>query len=99
MTQNDIAGLGQLLQRLWNPNCDAEAGDSQVIPIKIQVDFEGRVSRSVNRGLCDTNASGPHVAAACRAVDAIHRAEPYPEQYRGQTFTINFDAKTACANR
>jgi outer membrane biosynthesis protein TonB len=99
VTQSDIAGLSQLLQRLWNPNCAAEGGDSQVIPIRITVDFEGRVSRSINRGLCDPNATGPRVAAACRAVDAIHRAEPYPEEYRGQTFTINFDAKTACANR
>jgi outer membrane biosynthesis protein TonB len=99
VTQNDIAGLSQLLQRLWNPNCAAEGGDSQVIPIKIEVDFEGRVSRSINRGLCDPNATGPRVAAACRAVDAIHRAEPYAEEYRGQKFTINFDAKKACANR
>jgi outer membrane biosynthesis protein TonB len=99
VTQNDIAGLSQLLQRLWNPNCAAEGGDGQVIPIRIEVDFEGRVSRSINRGLCDPNATGPRVAAACRAVDAIHRAEPYPAEYRGQTFTINFDAKKACANR
>ena len=38
-------------------------------------------------------------AAARRAIDAIHQAEPYAETFRGQTITVNFDAKEACAKR
>ena len=36
--------------------------------------------------------------AARRAIDAVHQAEPYGATYRGQTFTVIFDAKKACAN-
>jgi outer membrane biosynthesis protein TonB len=99
VSQSDIAGLSQILERLWNPNCSIEGGEGVVIPVKITIGDDGRVVGRVQEGGRD-NSSNPVVAtAARRAIDAVHQAELYPTVYRGKTFTVNFDAKTACANR
>ena len=99
VSQSDIAGLSQLLERLWNPGCDTAGADAVVIPVKFTVSFDGHVIGRIvleGRGA----SSDPVVAtAARRAIDAIHQAETYANTYRGQTFTVIFDAKKACANR
>ena len=99
VSQTDIAGLSQLLERLWNPNCNTAGADAVVIPVKFTVSFDGHViGRIVLEGR--GTSSDPVVAtAARRAIDAIHQAEPYADTYRGQTFTVIFDAKKACADR
>jgi protein TonB len=99
VSQSDIAGLSQLLERLWNPGCNSAGGDAVVIPVKFTVSFDGHVIGRIVLGP-HGGSSDPVVAtAARRAIDAIHQAEPYADTYRGQTFTVIFDAKKACANR
>jgi outer membrane biosynthesis protein TonB len=96
VSQSDISGLSQLLQRLWNPNCDAEGGDTVVVPAKFSVGDDGRVVGRVTEGGRETSPDPAVFAAARRAKDAIHQAEPYAEVYRGKSFTVIFDAKKAC---
>ena len=97
VSQSDIAGLSQLLERLWNPNCDTAGGDTVVIPVRFTVGFDGHVIGRITEGGRDASANPIVSTAARRAIDAIHQAEPFDRTYRGQTFTVNFDAKTACA--
>ena len=99
VSQSDIAGLSQLLERLWNPNCNVAGGDAVEIPVKFQVSFDGHVIGRIVVGAHGGASEAIAATAARRAVDAIHQAEPYAETFRGQTFTVIFDAKTACANR
>lgn len=94
---SDMQGLQQLLERLWNPNCEAPGGDAVIIPIHFQVGDDGRLMGRVVDVRPDAK---PVVAAAARrAIDAVHEAEPYAEAYRGKAFTVNFDAHKACAGR
>lgn len=97
VSQSDVAGLSQLLERLWNPNCDAAGGDTVVVPARFSIGDDGRVAGRV--GISGQGGGPAFAAAARRAIDAIHQAEPYGASYRGKTFTVNFDAKTACASR
>jgi outer membrane biosynthesis protein TonB len=95
ISQSDIEGLQGLLQRLWNPDCSNE--EKVIIPVKFTVGFDGRVLGRVDAGGRE-NSSDPVVfAAARRAIDAVHQAAPYADTYRGLPFTINFNAKKACA--
>ncbi|MGI9170698.1 MAG: energy transducer TonB, partial [Caulobacteraceae bacterium] len=97
VSQSDLQGLQQLLERLWNPNCGVEGGGSVIVPVKFQVGDDGAV---VGRVTDRAASSDPVVfAAARRAIDAVHQAEPYAAAYRGKSFTVNFDAKKACAER
>jgi outer membrane biosynthesis protein TonB len=98
VSQSDIAGLSQLLERLWNPGCDVEGAGTVVIPVRFTVSFDGQVLGRVEV-VGHGGGGGVFATAARRAVDAVHQAAPYAATYRGQTFIINFDAKTACANR
>jgi outer membrane biosynthesis protein TonB len=99
VSQSDIAGLAQLLERLWNPGCDVEGAATLVIPVRFTVSFDGQVLGRVE--ILGHGAAGDAVfaTAARRAIDAVHQAAPYAETYRGQTFRINFDAKQACSTR
>jgi hypothetical protein len=99
VSQSDIAGLSQLLERLWNPDCVVAGPDAVIVPVKFTVGFDGRLSGRVNAGGREASPNPVIATATRRAIDAIHQAEPYGATYRGQTFTVNFDAKTACANR
>jgi outer membrane biosynthesis protein TonB len=95
VSQSDLEGLAGLLQRLWNPDCSV---DNRVdVSVKFLVGFDGRVQGRVNAGGME-NSSNPAVAAAARrAIDAVHEAAPYAEQFRGIIIPVNFHAKTACA--
>jgi outer membrane biosynthesis protein TonB len=99
VSQSDIAGLSQLLERLWNPNCNVAGGDAVVIPVKYTVSFDGHVIGRIVLGAHGASSDPIVATAARRAIDAIHQAEPYAETFRGQTFTVIFDAKKACATR
>jgi type IV secretory pathway VirB10-like protein len=97
VSQSDIAGLSDLLQRLWNPDCGVE--DRVVIPVKFTIGFDGRIQGRVNAGGRDASSDPVVFAAARRAVDAVHQAAPYAENFRGLTVTVRFDASKACARR
>lgn len=91
VSQSDLAGLQQLLQRLWNPDC--ANGQRPVIPVKFTVGYDGRLQGPVDAAGRDIRSD----VDARRAVDAVHQAAPYADTYRGLTITVRFDAKTACA--
>jgi type IV secretory pathway VirB10-like protein len=97
VSQSDIAGLSELLQRLWNPDCSVD--NRVIIPVRFTVGYDGRLQGDVDtqgRG----KSSDPVVyAAARRAIDAVHEAAPYADTYRGLTITVRFDAKKACQER
>lgn len=94
LSTSDIEGLGQLLNRLWNPNCGANPVD---LDVKIAVDQNGRVR--VDTEGKENSPDSAIAASAIRAKSAVHKVEPYDPKYRGQAFTIKFDAQKACANR
>jgi outer membrane biosynthesis protein TonB len=91
VSQSDMAGLSQLLQRLWNPDC--ANGARPVIPVKFTIGYDGHLQGAVNAGGRDIRSD----IDARRAVDAVHQAAPYADTYRGLTVTVRFDAKKACA--
>lgn len=97
VSQSDIAGLSQLLERLWNPNCVVEAGDAVIVPVRFNIGDDGRLVGRVTGGGRETSSDPIVFAAARRAIDAVRQAEPYGAVYRGKSFTVNFDAKTACS--
>jgi protein TonB len=97
VSQSDLDGLAGLLQRLWNPDCSV---DNRVdVSVKFLVGYDGKVQGRVNAGGLE-NSSNPAVSAAARrAIDAVHEAAPYAQQFRGLSIPVNFHAKTACARR
>jgi outer membrane biosynthesis protein TonB len=97
VSQSDIAGLSQLLERLWNPDCTTD--EKVVIPVRFTVSFDGHVQGRVDAGGADRSANPVIFAAARRAIDAVHQAAPYAQTYRGLAITVRFDAKKACAAR
>ncbi len=98
VSQSDVAGLSQLLERLWNPNCGVEGGDTVIVPVRFAIDADGHVVGRVTEGGRETSADPVVFAAARRAIDAVHQAAPYAAAYRGKSFTVNFDARKACAD-
>ena len=97
LSQSDQLGLQQLLERLWNPNCDAPGGDSVRLQVKFQV---GPTGELVGRpDVLGGSGDAVVAAAARRAVDAVHEVAPYGQPYYGQSITVNFDAKEACSKR
>ena len=99
ISREEQAGLSQLLNRLWNPNCSIEGGDAVLVSVGFTVGYDGRLSGRVNAGGRESSPDAVVATAARRAIDAVHAAEPYQATYRGAQFRINFDAKKACANR
>ena len=95
----DQVGLSQLLNRLWNPNCSVEGGDAVLVSVTFSVGSDGRLVGRVSAAGRESSPDPVVAAAARRAIDAVHAVEPYQAVYRGAQFRINFDAKTACANR
>ena len=51
----------------------------------------------VSVGGAESSSDAVTNAAARRAIDAIHQVEPYPEPFRSQRITVNFDAQKVCA--
>ena len=99
LSMSDQLGLQQLLERLWNPNCDAPGGSAVKLKVRFIVGLSGHLVGAPNAGGLDSSSNAVMAAAARRALDAIREAEPYGAPYYGQTITVNFDAKEACAKR
>ena len=99
ISMSDQLGLQQLLERLWNPNCDAPGGSAVKLKVRFIVGLSGHLVGAPSAGGLDSSPDPVMAAAARRAIDAIREAEPYAAPYDGQTITVNFDAKEACAKR
>lgn len=97
VSQSDQQGLQQLLERLWNPNCAVEGGDAVIVPVRFQVGPDGRVASRISAGGRETSSDPILAAAARRAIDAVHQGAPYKAELRDKVFTVNFNAKSACA--
>jgi outer membrane biosynthesis protein TonB len=98
VSQSDLLGLEQLLERLWNPNCGVAGGNQVKLKVRMVVDLSGGLL-SVSAGGAEGSGDPVIAAAARRAIDAVQQAAPYSQPYYGQTITVNFDAKEACAKR
>lgn len=99
VSQSDLAGLQQLLERLWNPNCDVAGGSAVKLKVRFLVSLDGHLLGRPNDGGLESSSDPVVAAAARRALDAIREAAPYSAPYYGQAITVNFDAKEACAKR
>jgi len=99
LSQSDLAGLEQLLERLWNPNCDVVGGSSVKLQVKFTVDLSGGLFGRPSAGGAERSSDPVVAAAARRALDAVQEAAPYAAPYYGQPIVVNFDAKEACAKR
>jgi outer membrane biosynthesis protein TonB len=99
VSQSELQGLEQLLERLWNPNCDVAGGASVKLQVRFVVDLSGGLLGRPNAGGMEGSSDPVVAAAARRAIDAVQEAAPYSQPYYGQTITVNFDAKEACAKR
>jgi len=99
ISMSDQLGLQQLLERLWNPNCDAPGGGAVKLKVKFIVGLSGRLLGAPDVGGLENSGNPVMAAAARRAVDAVQEAAPFGQPYYGQTITVNFDAKEACAKR
>ena len=99
LSASDQAGLSELLNRLWNPNCSVAGADSLLVSVSFAVGPDGRLVGRPSAGGKEHSPDPVVFAAARRAIDAVHRVEPYQPVYRGAQFRINFDAKKACEGR
>jgi hypothetical protein len=92
VSTSDIEGLSQLLNRLWLKNCNG--ADLANVTVRLTIDQFGMVAKADDghARLEDDTPSG------IRAISAVHKAQPYGPQFRGQTFIVKFDASKACAN-
>jgi protein TonB len=98
VSQSDLAGLEQLLERLWNPNCGVAGGASVKLKFRILVGIDGGLLEA--KPLASGGADPAVVQAALlRAHDALQQAAPFSQPYWGQAIVVNFDAKEPCANR
>jgi protein TonB len=99
VSQSDLLGLQQLLERLWNPNCDVAGGSAVKVKVKFIVSLSGNLLGAPDAGGLEHSGDPVVAAAARRALDAVHQAAPYSQPYYGQSIVVNFDAKEACAKR
>jgi len=103
VSQSDLLGLQQLLERLWRPNCDAPGVDTLKVKVRFTVGLNGNLLGPSGRQVTVIGREGSSLSGLApdelRAVDSVHRAEPFAEPYYGQTIVVNFDAKEACSNR
>jgi outer membrane biosynthesis protein TonB len=99
LSQSDLLGLQQLLERLWNPNCDVAGGSSVKVKVRFLVGLSGDLLGRPSAGGLEGSGDAVVAAAARRALDAVRQAAPYSAPYYGQSITVNFDAKEACAKR
>lgn len=97
--QDALAALAAKLQDLWNPNCQAEGGDTINVRVRFQLAPDGRLVGQPQ--VVGGGGSSPLARAAeDRAVRAVFRGAPYeelPADLRGQAVTVRFDAARACA--
>ena len=96
VSQSDVAGLSQLLNRLWNKSCNLD--DTVIVPVTFTVGLDGRLQGPAGAGGRERSSNPAVSVAARRAIDAVGQAEPYGPAYRGKAFKVIFDAQKACAN-
>lgn len=93
-----VSGMGEEIQRRWNPNCNVEGGRDVRLRVHFQLGMSGQVVGTPTVQVL--SAPGPVAEAAKdRAVRALYAAAPFrtvPRDLYGQSFNINFAAQKAC---
>ncbi|WP_091736992.1 hypothetical protein [Phenylobacterium immobile] len=93
-----VSGMGEEIQRRWNPNCNVEGGRDVRLRVNFQLGMAGQVVGTPTVQVL--SAPGPVAEAAKdRAVRALYAASPFrsvPRDLYGQSFNINFAAQKAC---
>jgi periplasmic protein TonB len=100
LSQSDLTGLSQLLDRLWNLQCDV-GGVSSIRPFKVTftVTMTGHLLGAPNAGGLEQSSDPVTASVVRRALDAVRAVEPYDPKYYGQTISPIFDPNHACNNR
>lgn len=100
ISQSDLTGLSQLLDRLWNLQCDV-GGVSSIHPFKVTftVTMTGHLLGPPSAGGLEHSSDPVTASVVRRALDAVHAVEPYDPKYYGQTISPIFDPNHACNNR
>jgi len=100
ISQSDLTGLSQLLDRLWNLQCDV-GGVSAIRPFKVTftVTMTGHLLGPPTAGGLEHSSDPVTASVVRRALDAVHAVEPYDPKYYGQTISPIFDPSHACNNR
>ena len=99
-----IQGVASRLNRTWNPNCGVEGGDQIQIRVRLSLTPEGTVTAMKLLDGVSSSGSDLTSVAADRALRAVRAAEPFselpPDSYdHWRTFTVRFNAETACRGR
>lgn len=93
-----VSGMGEEIQRRWNPNCNVEGGRDVRLRVNFQLGMAGQVVGTPTVQVLSVH--GPVAEAAKdRAVRALYAASPFrsvPRELYGQSFNINFAAEKAC---
>jgi hypothetical protein len=100
-------GIGEKVQRNWNPNCAVEGGSSVQLVAKFTLNAGGylvgdpEISDQRGRVFDVTREAGASVAAAAaiRAYSAIKRSQPYdgvPRELVGHRIALRLNADKAC---
>lgn len=96
-----LASLAGELQRLWNPNCDAEGAGGVTIKVTFRLGPSGNLDGQPVSSAAD--ATDPVVRSSSdRALRAVHQGEPFtqlPPALFGQNITVNFNQKSFCASK
>ena len=94
-----MRGLSDELNRRWNPNCAVEGGQDVNVKVTLRLGPGGRLIGQPTSNAA--NSPDPIVKAASdRAIRAVIEAAPFdtlPTELFGQTYSVNFDARKACA--
>ncbi len=94
-----VTGMTDELQRRWNPNCEVDGGRDVQVKVFFQLGVTGQVMGEVTSQI--QSPRGPvATAGAERAIRAVYAAAPFrglPRDYYGQRFSVNFNAREACA--
>ncbi|MDB5439652.1 MAG: hypothetical protein JWM33_2079 [Caulobacteraceae bacterium] len=94
-----LRGLSDELNRRWNPNCMVEGGQDVNVKVTLRLGPGGRlIGTPTSTG--ETSADTIVKAASDRAIRAVVEAAPFdtlPPELFGQTYSVNFDARKACA--
>jgi hypothetical protein len=100
ISASDLTGLSQLLDRLWNLQCDV-GGVGAIRPFKVTftVTMTGHLLSAPTAGGLEHSSDPVTASVVRRALDAVHAVEPYDPKYYGQTISPIFDPNHACKNR
>ncbi|HEY2710316.1 MAG TPA: energy transducer TonB [Caulobacteraceae bacterium] len=103
LSQSDLTGLQQLLERQWSLQCNMPGVDAiGIFKVTFTVTLSGQLLRPPTAGGLENSSDAATAIVVRRALDAVRSVVPFAEPYYGQTITVNFNPKKAreskCSN-